>query len=812
MNTLARRLLIPLLLSLAPLCAVAATSTPLAPAEARSIAKEAYIYGFPLVDSYRINYAYFVDRGSPEFKAPWNTIQNTPRVYTPDDKAIQTPNSDTPYSSLGMDLRAEPLVLTLPKVDPKRYYSVQLIDAYTFNFGYLGTRTTGNDGGNFLVAGPNWKGPVPKGIERVLRSETNFGWALYRTQLFSPDDIENVKKVQAGYKVQTLSQYLGKPAPKGPPAVKWMTPLTAEQQKTSLDFFRELNFVLSQAGPTNSSEKALMARFSKIGVGPGGNFDPAKLTPEIRTAMEAGMADAWKEFADFKAQNIDTGRVTSGDVFGTREFLKNDTMRRMTGAVLGIYGNSREEAMYPAYFVDRAGQKLDGSKARYTLRFPPGQLPPVDAFWSLTMYELPASLLFANPLNRYLINSPMLPALKRDADGGLTLYVQHASPGKDLESNWLPAPSGPFAGILRLYLPKPEAASGTWNAPTLQPVPLVGANAVPAAAAATAVAAGATMTLAAAPAGTEKVTPQTYIRAETDRSFRNIEKLAGGVNRMYHFRKPTPLDQQTVVRMNKDTLYSSAVVDTAGGATITLPEVPKGRFMSLLVIDNDHYAPMVVHEPGKHVLPQDTKYVVVAIRIQLFNPDDPAEVALVNRLQDQVVIDAKSADPLPLMRWDAASLQALTGQYEKDSKQYASWKGMMGPRGQVDEKTRHIAAAAAWGLNPEQEATYLNYGGEHNPRACYRATYTVPENRAFWSITVYGSDGYMKSENAIVNSSKVKLNPDGTFTVYFGSRALCGDVPNRVDVTDGWNFLMRIYRPGPSVIDGTYKLPKAATT
>jgi hypothetical protein len=802
MNPLLRLLLVILAVSMGPATAAPA---PLTPAEARTIAKEAYIYGFPLVDNYRINHAYFVDQSNPEFKAPWNRITNTARVFTPEDKAIQTPNSDTPYSFVGMDLRAEPLVLTLPKVEASRYYSVQLIDAYTFNYAYLGTRSTGNEGGAWLIAGPRWKGTPPKGIKGVIRSESDFGYALVRTQLFAPDDIEKVKQVQAGYKVQTLSQFLGKPAPAAGRPVQWIKPLTAEQQKSSLDFYRQLNFVL-QAAPTHPSEKALFERFARINVGPGRNFDPAKLSPEMRSAIEAGMADAWKAFNEYKTQEVDTGKVGSGDFFGTREFLKNDYMRRMTGAVLGIYGNSREEAIYPVYFVDSAGQKLDGAKSRYTLRFAPGQLPPAGAFWSITMYEQPASLLYANPLKRYLINSTMLPQLKRDADGGVTLLLQHESPGKELEANWLPAPQGPFSAILRLYLPKPEALDGRWKAPPLQAVATSGAapGSGSAAPAATAVAAS-----AAGSAGTVPVTPETYIRAETDRSFNNVATMAGGVNKLFHFRAPTPLDKQTVVRMNKDTLYSTGVIDTAGGATITLPDVPKDRYMSLLVIDNDHYAPAVFHGGGTYKLPSDTKYVSVIIRTQLFNPDDPQEVALVNKLQDRIVVNAKSADPLPPMRWDPASLKTLTAQYEEESKKYPSWKGMMGPRGTVDEKTRHIAAAAAWGLNPEEEAAYLNYTGTHDASVCHRATYRVPENKAFWSITVYGSDGYMKSANAIINSSTVKLNPDGTFTVYFGSREACGDVPNRVDVSEGWNFLMRVYLPGKSVLDGSYKLPAA---
>jgi len=183
------------------------------PAEARAIAKEAYIFGFPMVEGYRIQYAYFVDRDNPEFKAPWNQIRNIPRVFTPDDKVVQIPNSDTPYSTLGLDLRAEPMVITVPPIEARRYFSVQLIDLYTFNFGYIGSRTTGNDGGSFLVAGPGWKDPQPPGVKKVFRCETEFALAGFRTQLFNSDDLDNVKKVQAGYKAQPLSQFLGRPAP-----------------------------------------------------------------------------------------------------------------------------------------------------------------------------------------------------------------------------------------------------------------------------------------------------------------------------------------------------------------------------------------------------------------------------------------------------------------------------------------------------------------------------------------------------------------------------------------------------------------------
>ncbi|MBY5912840.1 cell envelope protein [Rhizobium leguminosarum bv. trifolii] len=434
-------------------------------AEVRAIAKEAYVYGFPMVDSYRIQHAYFVDTKNPEYKGPWNQIVNTPRVYTPADTAIQTPNSDTPYSWLGLDLRTEPMVLTVPPIEKDRYFSVQMIDAYTFNFAYLGSRATGNDGGSFLVAGPGWKGETPSGVKKVIRSETDFIWAAYRTQLFNPDDIDNVKKVQAGYKAEPLSVFLGQTAPAAAPAVDFIKTLTPEEEKTSPEFFNILNFIL-QYCPTDPSETELMARFAKIGVGAGKTIDFDKLSPEMKAAFEQGMADAWKELATLEKQKIDTGEVTSGDVFGTREYLKNNYLYRMAGAVLGIGGNSKQEAMYPVYAVDADGKKLDGAN-RYALRFAPGQLPPVNAFWSLTMYELPQSLLVANPINRYLLNSPMLPQFVKDADGGLTFYVQNESPGKDKEANWLPAPKGPFIAFMRLYWPKEEALEGKWKHPPM---------------------------------------------------------------------------------------------------------------------------------------------------------------------------------------------------------------------------------------------------------------------------------------------------------------------------------------------------------
>ena len=438
------------------------------PQEARAIAKEAYIYGYPMVDNLRVQYAYFTDTSDPEYKAPYNTLFNIPRVFTPDDKAIQTPNSDTPYSWIGLDLRAEPMVFTVPAIPKERYWSLQLIDLYTHNFDYLGTRTTGNDGGSYMIAGPSWKGDKPKGITKVIRCETEVASAQFRTQLFNPGDLENVKKIQLQYLAQPLSAFLGEPAPPPAPAIDFPKPLSLAEQKRSLAAFDSLNFGL-QFAPTHPSEVALMERFARINVGAGKQFNAGTLGPELKQAQEQGIADAWAEIEATK-QKVIAGTLFSGDVFGTREFLKNNYTYRMLAAALGIFGNTKQEAMYPAYYADAEGKPLSGAND-YTLRFAPGQEPPVDAFWSLTMYDEPNKWLVANPLNRYLLNSAMLRQFKRDADGGLTLYVQKDPPGKGQEANWLPAPDGPFSVLMRLYIPKADALDGKWIAPKLVRVP-----------------------------------------------------------------------------------------------------------------------------------------------------------------------------------------------------------------------------------------------------------------------------------------------------------------------------------------------------
>ena len=437
------------------------------PEEARAIAKEAYIYGYPIVDNYRIIHTYFVNTENPEFKAHWNQIANTDGVFTPADKAVQTPNSDTPYSWVGMDLRAEPIVITVPPIEKSRYYSVQLFDLYTYIFDYIGSRTTGNDGGKYLIAGPNWKGELPDGVSKAYYCETEIGMIIFRTQLNNLEDLDNVKAIQSKYAVETLSSYLGESAPKTVAPDEFINPITSEEMKKSLKIFEQLNAAL-QYCPVHPSEVALMERFDRLDIGAGKSFDISKFSPEVQQAIGQGIADAWAEFGGL-LEKVKKFEVTSDEIFGSRDFLRDNYLYRMMGCVLGIGGNAGAEAIYPGFYVDDEGKPLVGTN-NYTIHFTPEQLPPVNAFWSMTMYEEPSKLLSENPLDRYLLNSTTLDDYVRDDDGGITLYFQKTSPGKNKEANWLPAPEGPFSVILRLYWPKEEALDGSWIIPKIERV------------------------------------------------------------------------------------------------------------------------------------------------------------------------------------------------------------------------------------------------------------------------------------------------------------------------------------------------------
>lgn len=452
---------------------VNATNETLTAIEAKKIAKDAYVYGFPLVLNYKTMFNYSIDQKSPEYKATFNQIACNARVYTPNDKAIVTPNSDTPYCMSWIDMRAEPVVFTVPEIERERFYEIQIIDLYTHNAAYISTVATGNVPGKYLLTGPDWNGDVPDGITKVIPFETQFLFSIHRTQLFNPSDIENVKKIQDGYIVEPLSTYLGTQAPASAEAIDF--PAWVDGTEFSAKAFEYLDFMLTLV-KTPEEEQALMDRFSKVGLGDSKKFDMKTFTPEIQQALEEGAQEGLSAIKEF-AVVASSDPLSSSKIFGTREFLNSSAKQnydkneffllRAMAAQMGLYGNSGDEAIYPTYLVDSEGTPFDASTNKYTLTFKKGELPPVSAFWSLTMYDGKTQLLIDNPLNRYLLNSPMMDQFILNKDGSLTFYIQKDSPGKQLEANWLPAPDGPFYAIMRLYGPKTEALEGKWINPPM---------------------------------------------------------------------------------------------------------------------------------------------------------------------------------------------------------------------------------------------------------------------------------------------------------------------------------------------------------
>ena len=419
-----------------------------------AIARDAFIYGYPIVDGYNVLHKYTLDKASAEYKAPFNQVGHNRNVATPDDKAVVSMNVDTPYSFAWLDLRAEPQVLTVPSFEANRYVAVQLIDFYTYIVGYISPRTNGHGGGDFLLAGPDWRGEPPAGVKAVFHSPTQFVLALYRTQLLGPEDIGRVHALQNQYQVCGLSAYAGAPPPPAPPfTAVW--PIDVRRESESLQFFTILNAMLATMPPL-ADELELRQRFEQIGIVPGAPF--AVSDEATRAALVEGMRQGLGEMYA-RAQTV----RSSAELFGSREQLGDDYLSRAVGALLGIYGNSAEEYLGVGYQVDANGQPFDG-RCRYEIKFAPDALPPVGAFWSITAYNADKFLL-RNPINRYVINSVMLPSLRRDDDGGFTLYLQAESPGPEREANWLPVSADAFNLAFRTYQPGPAIMDGAWQAP-----------------------------------------------------------------------------------------------------------------------------------------------------------------------------------------------------------------------------------------------------------------------------------------------------------------------------------------------------------
>ncbi len=434
--------------------------------EAKKIAEDAYIYAFPMLMGYRFAFASFLMPGLPSYRGPANAFHGKAATLDHTFRDVVTPNADTPYSFALLDLRAEPMVLQVPAITD-RYYVFQFVDLFGTNPHFVGSRATGSGAGLYLAVGPGWDGKAGDEFDGVLPFDTDLVFVIGRTQLLGADDVPALSEVMAKYKIQPLSAYRRQEGPAAEP-VQW--PRWNDEASRDERFIGTLNFLLSLCQPILPSETDLMARFAKIGIGPGVAFDADVLDDETRVAIRAGVASAQDTIAA-KVRNF--GQKirgwTSSDVFGTREWYAGDYLLRAVAAMAGWGGNDVIEAIYPTAREDADGEPLDGAH-RYQIRF--DTLPPAKAFWSVTMYDTSydgtAGYLVENPINRYLINSTTQ-GLVYDEDGSLTITIQHEQPGDATQrANWLPAPEGPFYLVMRIYWPEQAALDGSWTPPPVE--------------------------------------------------------------------------------------------------------------------------------------------------------------------------------------------------------------------------------------------------------------------------------------------------------------------------------------------------------
>jgi hypothetical protein len=450
-------------------------------AQAHAIGVDAYVYFYSLVtmDVTRKQFTN-LEPGKMPGRGPMNMFNNVPTYPPADDRGVVRPNFDTLYSIAYLDMTKEPVVVSVPDTNG-RYYLLPMLDMWSDVFASPGWRTTGTQAGNFLVTPPGWRPDLrerfidefklPRDTQRI-DAPTPYVWVIGRTKTDGPADYDAVRKIQAGFKVTLLSEWGKPPKPaevKIDPSIDMKTPPKIQVDTMPAGKYFAYAAELLKLQPPHITDEPILAQMKRIGIEPGKSFDIEKVSPAVKKALESAPEAAqklmeWKIPTLARVANHWSMNTDTMGVYG------NYYLKRAIVAQIGLGANLPEDAIYPLNLSDDTGRPLDGSN-KYTLHFEKSATPPVNAFWSVTLYDS-EGFQVANPLNRFAVSSWM--PFKYDPDGALTLYFQNESPGKDKEANWLPAPKGAFNLTMRLYAPKSEALTGRWNPP-----PVTKAQALP---------------------------------------------------------------------------------------------------------------------------------------------------------------------------------------------------------------------------------------------------------------------------------------------------------------------------------------------
>jgi hypothetical protein len=419
-----------------------------------------------------------MEPGKGSIGGPMNMFNNIPAFPTADLRVIVRPNFDTLYSSAWLDLTKEPAIVSVPDTGG-RYYLIPMLDMWTDVFASPGWRTLGTKAGNYIVVPAGWRPDLkerlieefklPKDTQRI-NAPTPYVWIIGRTKTDGPQDYDAVHKIQAGYRVTPLSQWGKAPEPvqaKIDPSVDMKTPPKKQVDTMPAGKFFAYAAELLRVHPPHLTDEPIIALMKRIGIEPGKSFDIDKVDPSVKKALEVVPEQAQK-LMEWKVPTL--AKVVNGWSMNTDTMgvYGNYYLKRAIVAQQGLGANLPEDAIYPLNLVDESGKPLDGTN-KYTIHFDKAALPPVSAFWSITLYDQDGFQV-ANNLNRFAVSSWM--PFKYNPDGSLDLYFQNDSPGADKEVNWLPAPKGPFNLTMRLYAPKQEVLVGKWNPPPVVRVAL----------------------------------------------------------------------------------------------------------------------------------------------------------------------------------------------------------------------------------------------------------------------------------------------------------------------------------------------------
>jgi hypothetical protein len=643
---------------------------------------------------------------------------------------------------------------------------------------------------------PGYSGAIPEGYE-ALQPNTHGSYVLFRSNLKSHSDADVAKSTAYAkrVKIYPLSQAANPPETVSTDVHNVLFDSTIRYDDS---FFVHLDRIV-QSEPWFDRDRAMIDQLKSLGIEKGKPFAP---NADAKTALAAGVHEAhsllearydaglppffegthWTypahpDLLKAAAENFDNPDNYPVDWRGLAYSYAYIGIKRLGAG-----------QFYLINIKDKNGDSYEGANT-YRLRVPPNV--PIEQYWSLTAYDRDTHALIKNVDRASRASNAA--DVKRNADGSVDLYVGPNAPAGQ-ESNWIPTdPARKFELMFRLYGPKKEFFEKTWALPDVERIETESAEAKQVSA-------------------TVPVTADNFIRAESDLYFGAVAKK-DGFGQFEHDREPTPIDKQTVIRMNRDTLYSGAVFDLdAGPVTITLPDSGK-RFMSMQIIDEDQYTHGVFYGAGSQTLDRDhigTRYVLAAIRT-LVDPADAKDVEQVHALQDAIKVEQASTGKFEAPNWDQVSQKKVRDALLALGSTVPDSKGMFGAKDQVDPVRRLIGAATAWGGNPETEATYLNFTPAKNDGVTVHrlAVKDVPVD-GFWSISVYNGKGYFEPNklNAYtLNNITAKKANDGSVAVQFG--ACDGKIANCLPIMPGWNYLVRLYRPGAEVLNGTWKFPQA---